>query len=853
VGGSLLSCLVLLGFACPATFGQMYAISTFAGGGFPSNVPGTSASLDRPGAIAVDRAGNVFFAQPAENVVLRWDAKTGLISLVAGNGTPGFSGDDGLAVNARLNGPAGLAVDSAGNLFISDTGNQRVRRVANGVIATVAGGGTSSADNVPATSARFYEPLGIAVDSSDALYITDGYGQGLRKVTGGIITTAVASLEMPYAVTVDSAGGIYVIAGLMHNTEVVKVSGGQTQVLASIGPPGQTPNPARYLISPQAIAVDSTGRVYISDPGDSRVVTVSGGAITMAAGTGTQGYTGDGGPAVNAELNNPGGIAFDPSGNLYIAAGGIRRLTAGTITTVAGSPVPSGGDGGPATSALLTDPFGVAVDAAGNVYVGDANTEQIRKVAAGAGTIATVAQLNDSPHGIAVDASGNIYAVGYILCRVSKISGGAATTLAGAGGFLGALGDGGPATSAHLNYPNGVATDSAGNVYIADTGNNRIRRVSGGIITTVAGNGTAGFAGDGGPATSAELNAPNYVAVDSAGNLYISDTGNKRIREVASGGVITTIASGLTGPGAIAVDSAANLYFADGASVHRFSDGTLATIAGAGSLINPQGIAVDSAGDVYVSDAQPGAGSGVIRLLTPNATPHIAAGGIVPVYSSVPAIQPGSWISIYGSDLADKTYLWNNDFPTSLGGVSVTIDNKPACLWLVSPTQINLQAPDDQTTGLVSVVVTTPFGTVTSRVMLAPQSPSLSLLGDEKHVAGEIPTAGGGYDLAGPANTFSYPARPVKAGETLVLYGVGFGPTNPAVPAGRAFSGSAPTTSPVSVTIGGLPASVMYAGIIQAGLYQINVIVPAAASGDQPIVAAVNGMTTPSGPVVTVQ
>jgi uncharacterized protein (TIGR03437 family) len=185
--------------------------------------------------------------------------------------------------------------------------------------------------------------------------------------------------------------------------------------------------------------------------------------------------------------------------------------------------------------------------------------------------------------------------------------------------------------------------------------------------------------------------------------------------------------------------------------------------------------------------------------MSPNSAPRIAAGGIVPVYSSVSAIQSGSWISIYGANLADRTYVWNNDFPTSLGGVTVTIDNKPAYLWFVSPTQINLQVPDDPATGLVSAVVTTPSGTVTSSVMLAPQGPSLSLLGDEKHVAGEILTPDGGYDLVGPANTFSYATRPVKAGETLVLYGVGFGATSPPVPAGQLFSGSAPTASLVTV------------------------------------------------------
>jgi uncharacterized protein (TIGR03437 family) len=194
-----------------------------------------------------------------------------------------------------------------------------------------------------------------------------------------------------------------------------------------------------------------------------------------------------------------------------------------------------------------------------------------------------------------------------------------------------------------------------------------------------------------------------------------------------------------------------------------------------------------------------------------------------------------------------------------LGGANVMIDNKPSYLWFVSPTQINAQVPDDATTGMVSVVVTTGSGTATSTVTLAPYGPSFSLLGDAKHVAGEILTpngtgAYGSYDLVGPSNTFSYSTRPVKAGETLVLFGVGFGPTTLHVSAGQAFSGSAPTSTPVTITIGGVNANVSYSGITEAGLYQFNLTVPAnTGSGDQPVHATVNGIQTPLGPVVTVQ
>ena len=254
----------------------------------------------------------------------------------------------------------------------------------------------------------------------------------------------------------------------------------------------------------------------------------------------------------------------------------------------------------------------------------------------------------------------------------------------------------------------------------------------------------------------------------------------------------------------------------------------------------------------------PTSGAATFTIRVP--TPTIAPGGVVPVFSSVPVVQPGSWVSIYGIDLAPATAMWNGDFPTSLGNVQVTIDNLPAYLWFVSPGQINVQVPDDSTLGSVNVVVTTPSGTATSRVSLAPQSPSFSLLGDGKHLAAEIATpngtgayGGGAYDLNGPFGAFLFKTRPVSPGETLVLFGVGFGTTLPTVAAGRIFSGVAATTNAVSVFIGGVSANVAFSGITQAGLYQINVTVPLVASGDQPILATVNGVQTPTGPLVTIR
>jgi len=234
---------------------------------------------------------------------------------------------------------------------------------------------------------------------------------------------------------------------------------------------------------------------------------------------------------------------------------------------------------------------------------------------------------------------------------------------------------------------------------------------------------------------------------------------------------------------------------------------------------------------------------------------------VAPVYSTVSTIQPGEWVSIFGTNLAGSTMNWNGDFPTSLGGTSVTINGKAAYLSFVSPTQVNLQTPDDATVGPAPVVVTTTGGAATSTVTLAKFAPSLLLL-DSKHVAGIIPRSDGSgaygngrYDIIGPTgNSLGYPTVAAKAGDNIMLFGVGFGPTDPAVPAGQPFSGAAPATNPVNLLINNVPVTSSFAGLSGPGLFQFNLTVPAGLGpGDVSLGAAVGGVQTPSGVVISLQ
>jgi uncharacterized protein (TIGR03437 family) len=641
---------------------QDYTITTFAGGVPPATpVRAVQASIGGPwGGVVADSRGNMYFT--SLNCVFKIDTN-GMMARVAGNSRAGYSGDGGPATGAQLNGHLGIAVDASGNLFIADSGNNRIRKVSPaGIITTIAGGGSDLGDGGPATSAQISGGLGIAVDVSGNLFIADGSSR-IRKVSPtGIITTIAGNGSPGYSgdgglatsaqlndlgggVAVDASGDVYIADYWNGRIRKVSPTGNITTVVGpgsfgSLGDGG--PATSAQLYDPTDVAVDASGNLFIADSSHNRIRKVTpSGIITTIAGNGSFGYGGDGGPATSAQLAGPNAIAVDASGNLFIADtynDRIRRVTpVGIITTIAGNgSVCSGGDGGPATSAQLCNPRGVAVDTSGNLFITDTASDRIREVST-AGMISTVA---------GVGPSGPYYFDGPFYPFN--------------GGYFG---DGGPAITAGLNGPSGVAVDASGNLFVADTDNNRIRKVSPtGRIVTVAGIGPTspfpfsimgrcspidgGYSGDGGPAVGAEFDGPVAVAVDTSGNLFIADSCNNRIRRVSPSGIISTVVgngsmdySGDGGPatsaqlssGSVSVDTSGNIFIADTAN-HRIRKvtptGIISTVAGDGALgysgdggpatsaqfLYPTQVAVDASGSLFIADSGPN----VIRKVSPS-------------------------------------------------------------------------------------------------------------------------------------------------------------------------------------------------------------------------------------------
>ena len=569
---------------------------------------------------------------------------------------------------------------------------------------------------------------------------------------------------------------------------------------------------AAQLLNPHDIAADAAGNLYIADSFNNRIRKVdAAGGISTIAGTGESGHGGDGGSALQAQFAQPVGAALDAAGNLYIADWGNNRVrmvdAAGNISTIAGTGESGyGGDGGPALQAQLNHPYGAAPDTAGNLYIADWGNNRIRMV----------------------DAAGNI------------------STVAGTG-ESGYSGDGGPAAQAQLAQPYGLTADAAGNLYIADSFNNRIRKVdAAGIISTAAGSGESGYGGDGGPALQAQLAGPVGVALDAAGNLYIADGNNQRIRKVDAAGVISTIAgNGESG------------YGGDGGASLR------------AQLAQPRGLAADASGNLYVADS----GNHRIRLLTPaGAAPRIAEGGVVLAVGTpvVQRIAPNALISVFGQDFAPpgrRTLLLDAAsglIASNLAATCLEIGGANAPLFLVSPTQINAQVPHGLTEEQATVTVIRGCGTAneqrsaTATVAAAAVSPAF--FNAVNNPDGRNPVLalhGGGPGLVGsPELGAAY--APAEPGETVTLYATGFGATEPPLEAGRIPGVAAQLIQAPVFSFGGMavpPEDVVYAGAAPccAGLYQFAVRLPRGLpDGDAAVTATVQGVPTPPGPFLTV-
>ncbi|MGB8783464.1 MAG: hypothetical protein WCD02_10105 [Terriglobales bacterium] len=640
---ALICIAVAIALCAPhVAFGQ-YTINSIAGGG-PNGLPALQASFGYPESMAFDSVGNMYIAESYASQILEVSASTGTVTVVAGNGTVGYSGDGRPATSAALNQPEGVFVDGSGNIFIADTENSVIREVAAGTgkIQTVAGvsydssGGSaclSSGNGVPATTAYLCLPYSVFVDGSSNIFIADFGNSIIREVvasTGNIQTVAgtagtpgyidnvlatSAELDLPGSVFVDGSGNI-IIADTFNS------------VIRVVNPGAQ----------PVTIAGTSIPAGFIETIAGSQYDSMEGSACQL---------TGDNGPALAAFLCLPIGVLVDGSENIFVADYAnfaIREvIPAGTISTVAGTLgtdcqtyLTNGcGNGAAATSATLNNPSGILLDSSGDIFIADTNDFVVREVTASNGNIQafagngfqaysgdggspTSAELN-APGGVFVDSSGNFYIADTYNSVIRFINNGSSPytvpgtttviqpgdigTVAG-NGIPGYSGDTGLATSAELNFPQGVFVDSAGDIFIADSANNVIREVvaSSGNIQTVVGNGTAGFIDNVAP-LSAELDDPYAVAVDISGNIFIADNANDVIRVVNTGTTALTF-------GPISVPAGTILTVAGtpqlGCDADQTStscgDGSVANTVNTVYLSSPAGVAVDTHDNIFIAD-----------------------------------------------------------------------------------------------------------------------------------------------------------------------------------------------------------------------------------------------------------
>ena len=572
-------------------------VTTFAGiAGTTATANASPAGFNEPFSVAVDASGTVYVADTNNNAI-RKITPGGVVSTLAGGNGAGSA--DGTGSAAKFHEPRGIALDAAGNLYVADYENNTVRKVtAAGVVTTLAGAvNTPGNVNGQGAAARFMSPNGIAVDTTGNIYVADAGGRAIRKISPtGLVSTLAGgtggTFGEPRGVAVDASGTVLVADYSAHVLWKVTASGVVTKFAGTAPTPGSTDGTATALLNaPSGIALDGAGTLYVADTANNTIRKVStAGAVTTVAGQAGRSSSVDGKGAA-ARFEEPYAVATDGT-YVYLADHtdhSIRKIAAdGTVTTLAGKAGSFGSADGTGASARFFAPAGIAADSAGTVYVADTTNATVRKISP-AGVVTTLAGTAGSkgttdgigaaarfaaPSGVAVDSVGNVYVVDSEASTLRKITpAGVVSTLAGSAysnGFTNATG-----TAARFSIPFDVAVDSSGNLFVTDRNNHSIRKVTPlGVVSTLAGSGSMGYSNGNGSA--AQFKFPSGLTVDSLGHVYVADTDNQVIRKITPAGEVTTVAG-------------SNIGSTDGTGT-------------AAQFYNPKDVAADASGNLYVAD-----------------------------------------------------------------------------------------------------------------------------------------------------------------------------------------------------------------------------------------------------------